>query len=148
MRVHRPVPLIFIGLFVAVPFAIAGPAPLHDQVIAGEVSAPAPKAPEVTTIGQAPGVLTPLEIAKIEALARAYPFLGIRVPASYTPPETFQTPIVRIEHFAPGSRKAELSTRAPSVGPRDRRKAVIQAPNAATSAPRNGAPQARKGDGR
>ena len=144
MRVHRPVPLILIGLCVAVPFAIAEPAPLRDQVIAGEVSTPVAKAPEVKTIGQAPGVLTPLEIAKIEALTRAYPFLGIRIPASYTPPEAFQAPIVRIEHFTTGSPKAELSTRAPSIGPRTRRKAVIQAPNAASN--RNGASQTRKGD--
>lgn len=158
MRVlqSRLVPLIFLSLAPAAPAAIAAPVAPAAGVVAGGTAAPATKGPEVRTTGQGPGTLTPLEIAKLEALVRAFPNLGIRIPVSYAPQGSFQAPTVRIEHFAAGAPRGELSTRAPSVGPRDRTKAsgqrVVQVStttgaSAGIAGPSpNGAPQVQKGD--
>ncbi len=125
MRVHRSrlVPMILLGLSVAVSTAMAAPPtptpPIARPSTVGGTAAHAPKAPEVKTIGQGPRVLTALEVAKIEALARAFPQLGIRLPVVPAARTSFEAPTTRIEHFAPGMPRRKVSTSA-TVAPRDR----------------------------
>jgi hypothetical protein len=120
MRTHRfhPAIMVILVLALATPPAITAPVPVPGSPAQKDGStAPAPKAPELRTIEPGPGLLTPLEIVKIEALARAFPGLDIRIPPQSAPRGSFQAPSVTVLHQALPATHEEGSIRLQIQGP-------------------------------